>query len=444
MKSKLYLHILACLRTTPLAVLALAAYISVPSSVLFPEDYAVISRTTPWFVSYFSAFDVALFGGLFLTSAFLKLRPSRQGATFLFLGLIAVVVSLLASPDLPSGALFDGLIHFFRFACVFSFASGSTKLFGPRQSESLFLFLYAILCASAVVVYHLTFETSMGRIYASGLGVGSFAQVSVVACLIAIVRRQFVVLAVASVFLVLTFSVTATVMFMVIVAFIPLIESHDGALPLHAKPSMRPLQQVFVVGTLVVGVAIAASLAIGDVGYNVGYNLKAADAADGHGRKEIWLFALRLLRSGHVGVFGLGFFRTTGCFQDNQLLGQYADSSVENVHFHSIIFEGIIGLGVLCLPLFWMFFRRIWITYRTRQYLPCAIFLFFLLTLSVDFTMYRPKELIMWAFILGIADGQFVEVAKNADERRTVAPSKMRGMPRRFVPQTLAGVARNS
>lgn len=427
-----------------MAVLALAAYVATSSSTLFPEDCFVITRTVPWFVSFFNGFDVALFVCLPLTAAFLGLRPSRQGTMFLCVAFVAIIVSLLASTNLPYEALFDALVHFLRFATVFVFASGSTRLFGPRQTESVFLLLYAILCASAIVVYQLTFETSMGRIYASGMGVGSFAQVSVVACIIAIVRRQFVVLAVSSVFLVLTFSVTGAVMFMMVVACIPLTESPGSALPLNAKPSMRPLQQVFVVGALVVGVAFATSLAIGDVGYNVGYNLKAEDAADGHGRKEIWLYALRLLRSGHVGVFGLGFFRTTGCFQDSQLLGQYADSSVENVHFHSIIFEGIIGLGVLSLPLFWMFFRRLWITYWTRQYLPCAIFLFFLLTLSVDFTMYRPKELIMWAFILGIADGQFREVEKTAGERREVAAASPGGRPRRSRPPVLAAVAARS
>ncbi|MEK6257019.1 MAG: hypothetical protein AABP62_00240 [Planctomycetota bacterium] len=439
MKSHLIQHILTCIRKTPLAVFALVAYVSIPSSLIYPEDYFVITRTIPWFVSYFNTLDVVLFVSLLLTSALLRLSPTRQGTGFLLLGFASIMTSLFFSPNLQSGAVFDALIHFCRFAFVFSFASGLTRSLGPRQSESFYLMIYAILCASAVVVYHLTFETMMGRIYASGMGVGSFAQVSVVACIIAIVRRQYVVLAVSSVFLVLTFSVTSTVMFILVVSCIPLIASRDGVSSDSAQQSLRHLRQVFVVGALVAGIAVGASSMLGDVGYN----LKFEDAAEGHGRKVIWMFALQLLRSGHVGVCGLGFFRTTGCFQDNQLLGQYADHSVDNQHFHSIIFEGALGLGVLCLPLFWMLFRRIWVTYWTKQYLPCAIFLFFLLTQSVDFTIYRPKELIVWAFILGIADGQFIEAAKKVSERRKVGSTMNMNSQRRFAMPVLNGAGRN-
>ena len=438
MKSSFYSHVASSLRTTPLAVLALAAYVSTSSSMLFPEDNSIIIRTRPWFVSYFNGFDVALFACLSLTCVLVGLRPSRQGTTFLLAAFLAIIVSLLASSDLPSGALFDALVHFLRFACVFAFVSGATRLFGPRQSESVFVCLYLILCASAVVVYQLVFEEN-SRIYAAGMCVGSFAHVSGAMCIIAVFRRQYAVLAISSIYLVLSFSVTATLMFMLVAACIPLIEARDDEHPVKAAAAMRPLQQIFVVGTLVAGIAIAVTFVMGDVGYN----LKFEDAADGHGRKEIWLFAVRLLRSGHVGLLGVGFFRPTGLFQDQELLGRYADRGVDNSHFHSIFFEGLIGLGVLCLPLFWMFFRRIWATWRTQQYLPCAICVFFLLTQSVDFTLYRPKELIIWAFLLGMADGQFLEGGKKTGERRKGASVSLTCQPRRIGPRVLAGAARN-
>ncbi len=35
------------------------------------------------------------------------------------------------------------------------------------------------------------------------------------------------------------------------------------------------------------------------------------------------------------------------------------------------------------------------------------IFSFFLLSQSLDFTFFRPKEIVLWALMLGLAEGEF-------------------------------------
>jgi hypothetical protein len=301
---------------------------------------------------------------------------------------------------MPPGALYDGLLYWLRFVTVFTFAYGLTMQLGSRVTESLLYLLFVVLCGSAIIVYQLQF-LELRRIYASAMSVGSFAQVTVVVSLIAIARRQYAMLCLGVVFLVLTFSLTSTILFIGIASLIPLTSSGVSTQQAAQAFLRTRARQLLLAGTVLAGFIFLLCTLIGDIGYDLDF----ATLTELHGRRDIWLYALRLVRHGYVGIFGHGFGRSADYFQNLALLASYASRDVRATHFHSIVFEGIIGLGILCIPPLVSIVMRIGQTWRQSRYLACAMLLFFLLSQSIDFTVYRPKEVVIWAFMLGLAAG---------------------------------------
>ena len=56
-----------------------------------------------------------------------------------------------------------------------------------------------------------------------------------------------------------------------------------------------------------------------------------------------------------------------------------------------------------------------------RCYPSFFIFAFFLLSQSVDFTCYKPKEVIIWSLMLGLAEGQW---QSERERQRKVAHTR--------------------
>jgi hypothetical protein len=391
---------LRCFRLAPLGVLGLFVFLGLPSTMLFTEEYEYLQSTTPWHAAFFTKFDLLLIPGVLISCLTVRLIPESRTAILFLFAAVAIVLSILCSPAAHAGALSDGLLHWLRFVSVFSFAYGLTRRLGWRAAESLLYLYFFLLCLSAMFVYHLEFQTFQ-RIYAAGMSVGSFAQVTAVVSLITLARRHIGMLCIGLLFLVLTFSLTSTILFIWIAAFVPLWSSDSNAQVPARWFLLARFRQLLLAGTAFA----ACNFLLGAILSGVGYDLDVATIGSLHGRSDIWLYALMLIQQGYVGVFGCGFGTSAEFFQNNALLASYASWDVQATHFHSILLEAVVGLGILCLPPLAALVCRIEKTWRQSRYLPCAIFLFFLLSQCIDFIVYRPKEIVIWAFMLGLAEG---------------------------------------
>jgi hypothetical protein len=58
---------------------------------------------------------------------------------------------------------------------------------------------------------------------------------------------------------------------------------------------------------------------------------------------------------------------------------------------------------VVLVPILWRLIAGI----RRKRYPAAAVYLIFLITQAVDFTLSRPKEMVLWGFLLGLAETGF-------------------------------------
>jgi hypothetical protein len=91
--------------------------------------------------------------------------------------------------------------------------------------------------------------------------------------------------------------------------------------------------------------------------------------------------------------------------------------------FHSILFEYGIGLGLASVPIFVFLLWRIVKAWRSKSHLPFYIYTLFVLSQCFDFSFYRPKEVIIWAAFLGLAEGELIRQRNRAAGRSKAANS---------------------
>jgi hypothetical protein len=132
------------------------------------------------------------------------------------------------------------------------------------------------------------------------------------------------------------------------------------------------------------------------------------------GRTEIWNYAGHLLETGQIPILGLGFNAASFLILSNNFYLLWNDDTylVNTTYyylptFHSIWIEYGFGLGILSVIIFGLILKRIWQTFYYQSQPAFFIFTFFLLCQSIDFTFYRPKEVVIWSLILELAEGQW-------------------------------------
>lgn len=389
-------EILRCVRFAPLAVLALIVYAALPSTAIFGEEEGSLQEM--WHPSYLNWGDAILVAAMTFSWVAGRLRLDRRSMVFLIVVAVSIVTSLtLGSADFELLPGRDGIMYWLRFALVFSLAGSFVIELGTIAAESLLIALFLILCATAVAVYTLSFGT-FNRIYASAMTVASFSQVAVVVGFIAMVRRNYFVLGISLAFLFLTFSRTSSILFLLLSATFAC-----------AARGIRPRERIAILSVCTMFVLIGLYLTHALVDYEMGYDLDPQSAGNLHGRTDIWSYAMNLFRDGSVGMFGVGFNRSPLLLDGvtlNSLDGTIDSNSSDNIaSFHSILLEYAIGLGIFSLVIIFPLLRRIWQTWQSRCQPSAMIFTFFFLSQSLDFTFYRPKEIILWSFILGMAEG---------------------------------------
>jgi hypothetical protein len=267
---------------------------------------------------------------------------------------------------------------------------------GIEATESILMILFVILAISALFVYRLQLG-SFNRIYAAAMTVASFSQVSVIVCLIALLRKYNKMILFSLLFLLLTFSRTSIVLLLFLFA-------------IYCRK--LPVTTTLKYFSIMIGFTIFAIFMLLNFGGDI-FASVIADRTDAEGistlssRDVIWKHALELLDSGYIPLFGVGWNATPSVIIKTNLSFISKDSVYYPPQFHSILIEYGFGLGISSLFIWFCLIKRIWQTFYHHCYPAFFIFAFFLMSQSVDFTFYRPKVLIIWSLMLGLAEGQW-------------------------------------
>jgi len=132
-------------------------------------------------------------------------------------------------------------------------------------------------------------------------------------------------------------------------------------------------------------------------------------------RTEVWQYGIDLLLSKSIPAFGIGFNCSPSILLD--FMSVPTDDASQMIYFpsfHSIAFEYAIGLGWLSIPIFAFFVWRIVGAWRSKSHLPFYIYSLFLCSQCFDFSFNRPKEVIIWAAFLGLAEGELIRQRKRS------------------------------
>jgi hypothetical protein len=279
-----------------------------------------------------------------------------------------------------------------------------------RIAESLLWTIFVLLLASAVFVYGQQFDNNQ-RLYFSGMTMASSSQVAAVVCVVALVRSSRIRLACAALFLLFTFSRTSI---LVTAATSLGVVAFDRGV---YSGKRRAGFIVLAVTALVASYFIANSAVFADVLLD----RFDTDSIETLGlRLDIWQFAQEDLASGEIPLFGVGFGCTPGRLDGVELRTPTGWTAA--THFHSIFIEYAFGLGIMAIvPMVWIV-RRTLVSITVRS--PGApLFVLFVACQAVDFSFYRPKEVVFWSLVLGIAEAQTRARERRRELRHGVPPS---------------------
>jgi hypothetical protein len=377
-----------------------------PSSAIFPGGNASVLST--WHLAYPGWYDLVY---LLLTAgalAFSRLRVASHVVLICLFFLVSILGSMFfsGSPQtLASDTLFDGLLYWLRFSLTFVCVAALTEKKGINVTSQIFFAAGLLLMASSIFVFRLQYP-EFNRIYASGMTVGSFGQVLLILFLIAMIRNHVGMMLISLVFLILTFSRTALLLWVGSLAYFLFTRS-------KMRLSRRALYGALVMLLFVISTIIL--LRYPEFQSVINERLDLDDIYTMNRRTEVWQYGIDLLLSKSVPLFGIGFNCCPSVLLD--FVSISPDDPSQTLYFpsfHSIAFEYAIGLGWLAVPIFAFFVWRIVGAWRSQSHLPFYIYSLFVLSQCFDFSFNRPKEVIIWAAFLGLAEGELIWQRKLA------------------------------
>jgi hypothetical protein len=381
-----------CLKLAPMPVISLIIYMSLRSTDIFPDGKPFSNL---WHPIYLGWYDFWLGASILISIINGVIKLDKKDLLFILSLLSILSLSFLKGIELGNQYILDTIVCFLRFLLIFCLAKGVVRRLGV-QTESILMILYIILALSSLFVYSLQLGT-FNRIYAAAMTAPSFSQVSVMVCLIALVRKNNIMVLFSLIFLLLTFSRTSILLFLL------LFMVYSRKMPLTTSIKYYSLIIGFATFTIFMLLTFA-----GDIFTSV-----IADRTDAEGistlnsRDAIWINGLRQLDSGSIPLFGVGWNATPSLIVKTNLSFISKDGIYYPPHYHSIVIEYALGLGISSLFIWFCLIKRIWQTFYHHCYPAFFIFAFFFMSQSGDFTFYPPKEVIIWSFMLGLAEGQW-------------------------------------
>lgn len=393
-------------------LLPLLAFLALPSRAIFPEG--IPSANLPWHAAYHSWFDLAIYLPLLFGLATGYLRLLLEDLVFLFsVPILSVIAVLLgwAFGTIPADFSYvvDIHVHWLRFAAAFLMFKVFVSREGAEAGVSVLYQILILLCISSLFVASLAFS-EVPRLYSSAMTVATFAQVLVVCALVAMAYRDYLFLIIALIFLLFTFSRTGYAVLVCV----------GCVVSLASWPDFKQYAFVLFIAMLMVAAFLVFGLQYDLMVQVFEDRMRPESLASANYRTEIWHEGLSLLTTGRIPWYGVGLFGTASLAQEviyqvliyQEVIHHVDQSYSGSVAFHNICLELILGLGVFALPVLWWMVRKVVASVAMAKHageaahlVPLGIYLVFLSTQFFDFTLYRPKEMVVWGAFLGFAEG---------------------------------------
>ena len=403
-----------CLLVVPLGIMALLLYLGLKSTTIM--EGGLFQFNGIYHPAYLGWYDFVLAYSIIFSFALgalkLELKDLYAGLVIFFI----ISVSWVNTYQEDKTFILAGIVCFLRFFLVFVFAKSLVRRFNHQKAESILIVIYGMLAANSVLWYTLQFGVN-NRLAASAMTSPSFGQVSAIMCLIFYARKCYFLLFLSFIFLFLTFSRTSLLLFLLLIVI--------------QNRQLIPVNLIkYVAVFLIIGaVGITALQQYGGKATQVVLESRAStkEISDLNGRGEIWANALDQFKYGKVPLTGIGFDMTPSLIANSNLKFYQPDSGTYYIppHYHSILLEYTLTLGILSLPIFFYLIKRIWQTFQHDCSPAFFIFAFFFASQSMDFSIFAPKEIVIFALMLGLAEGQLSEqISKQESGEPTSSTSK--------------------
>jgi hypothetical protein len=389
---------------TDYAFLATALLLLIlPSSIIIP----VLEYIPIWHPGHISVVDVALVFVLVarITAHGLPVLPAH--GLFFALLFVAVTVSLVSGYlHGASVSVLDALIYPVRAATIFLLAMAIFYRNGPKAVDSLCVVSFIALSISVGFVIALEFP-AVTRPWASGLTVGSTGQLAALVALFAAAQNSKYLLAAAVALLMFTLSRTSIIAFAISLAILFTVNSQ------HLSSTRRRWVIAALLSSPLVFVFTAPLLTdFGQTltGLSDWENLRTLSQ-----RQTVYDLGLEVVGSGDVPIFGIGFHHTPHYLDSLVQLTEAGE--VRYPHFHNLLIEYAIGLGILAVPLIALLAMRTYSYFSDRSTLSAAIATCFWITQTFDFTLYQPKQIVFWALFWAVAESRHLITQQVIEQR---------------------------
>jgi O-antigen ligase len=391
-----------CLAVSPLSIIALILYMGLKSTMILPDGLHEFNGTHH--PSYYGWYDLVLGYSIIFSfvsgSLKLELKDFVLGLTLLFI----ISASWINTCEQDKAFIFDGIVCFIRFFLSFVWAKSLANKLGNKVAESVLLVAYGILAINAVLWYTLQFG-EQNRLAASAMTSPSFGQISAILCLFCYGRKYYLLLFISFILLLLTFSRTSILLFLAILIL------------QNRKLDLWKILKYFLGFAVLAGVGVMVMIKYGGSGTEVvlASRFDSGEISNLNGRSDIWMHAINLIKSRHIPIFGIGFHMTPSLIVKYNLKFpiDYDSGFYIPPHYHSILIEYILSLGIFSLVIFWYFITRVWQTFHNNCDPAFIVFAFFLISQVLDYTFNAPKEIIIFSFMLGLAEGQWKQSQQN-------------------------------
>lgn len=384
-----------CFSIAPLPIVSLFIYLGLTSSNILPAG--LHASNGMYHPAYLGWYDFVLGYSILFSFVTGSLKLELKDFFFGLILFFIITTSWTNAHQQDKTFIIDGIVCFFRFLMVYVFAKSLVHKLDYRTAESLLILIYGMLSVSAILWYSLQFG-EQNRMAASAMTSASFGQLSAMMCLVFYARKNYSLLFFGFIFLFLSFSRTSLLLF-----FLLIIIQNRQIIPWNLLK--------YVIGFVIlaiVGIMIMKQYGGQATQVLLDSRFSTEEISNLNGRSIIWTSALEMIQTGQIPFSGVGFHMTPTIIKAANIKYLTAGGMGYNnpSHFHNILLEYALSFGIFSIVIFYYLVKRIWQTFQCNCCPAFFIYSFFLIAQTLDYTIFAPKEIIIFALMLGLAEGQ--------------------------------------